>query len=78
VLSIFEWAYVVAYVTFAIGLLSSVARFYSRALVLRSWGWDDTTSCLVLVKHDQLCDVFTVAYFPRSSVLFIKLFCSCF
>jgi hypothetical protein len=53
VLSLFEWAYVVAYITFAIGLLSSIARFYSRGLLLKSWGWDDTASCFVLVHNGQ-------------------------
>ncbi|KAF1810376.1 hypothetical protein P152DRAFT_460492 [Eremomyces bilateralis CBS 781.70] len=47
--NLFELAYVVAYITFAIGTLSSIARFYSRALVVKSWGWDDTASCVVLV-----------------------------
>ena len=46
--SLFVWAYVTAYVTFGIGILSSLARFYSRGLALRLWGWDDTASCLVM------------------------------
>lgn len=47
---LYELAYAVAYITFALGVLSSVARFYSRALVVKSWGWDDTASCAVLVR----------------------------
>ncbi|KAF5009791.1 hypothetical protein FDECE_3998 [Fusarium decemcellulare] len=47
--NLFELSYVVAYITFAIGILSSAARFYSRALVVKSWGWDDWGSCAVLV-----------------------------
>jgi len=52
-IDLYEWAYVVAYITFSIGLLSSIARFYSRALILKSWGWDDTASCAVLVHYGQ-------------------------
>ncbi|CAN9246739.1 unnamed protein product [Alternaria alternata] len=48
-IDLYEWAYVVAYITFSIGLLSSIARFYSRALILKSWGWDDTASCAILI-----------------------------
>lgn len=41
--------YVVAYITFAIGILSLIARFYSRALVIKSWGWDDWASVVVFL-----------------------------
>ncbi|KAL6915402.1 hypothetical protein FSST1_006897 [Fusarium sambucinum] len=44
-------AYVVAYITFAIGVLSSIARFYSRALVIKSWGWDDWASVVVFLVN---------------------------
>lgn len=46
------WAYVTAYITFGIGLLSFVARFVSRRLALGLWGWDDTASCFVMVCQE--------------------------
>lgn len=46
-----ELAYAVAYVTFSIGILSTLLRFYSRALVVKSWGWDDYGSVAVLVSY---------------------------
>ena len=55
------WAYVVAYITFAAGILSSAARFYSRALVVKSWGADDTASCavvLVSIIHQVVLQLF--------------------
>ncbi|KAF4974569.1 hypothetical protein FZEAL_8541 [Fusarium zealandicum] len=42
-------SYAVAYITFAVGLASSILRFYSRALVVKSWGWDDTSACFVMI-----------------------------
>lgn len=42
-------AFAVAYVTFAFGLLTSVFRFYSRAVLVKQWGWDDSFSVLVMV-----------------------------
>jgi hypothetical protein len=47
----FRLGYAVAYITFAVGIVSSLARFYSRALVVRLWGRDDTASCLVFVRR---------------------------
>lgn len=49
--SLYELSYAVAYITFALGILSSIARFYCRALVVKSWGWDDTASGVVLVSR---------------------------
>lgn len=45
----FRLGYAVAYVAFAVGAASSVARFYSRGLVVRLWGWDDSAACVVFV-----------------------------
>ncbi|KAI8943410.1 hypothetical protein NX059_001422 [Plenodomus lindquistii] len=58
---LYELAYAIAYVTFAVGIASSIARFYSRALVLKSWGWDDTASCVVLlvnITHQVVLQLF--------------------
>ena len=47
--NLYQLAYGIAYFTFVVGVLSSFARFYSRALVVKSWGWDDSASCAVFV-----------------------------
>ena len=36
-IGLYELSYAVAYITFALGILSSFARFYSRASVVKSW-----------------------------------------
>ncbi|CAF3466700.1 unnamed protein product [Fusarium graminearum] len=54
-------AYVVAYITFEIGILSLIARFYSRALVIKSWGWDDWASVVVFlinIVHQVVLQLF--------------------
>uniref|UniRef100_A0A4E9EGD4 Uncharacterized protein n=1 Tax=Gibberella zeae TaxID=5518 RepID=A0A4E9EGD4_GIBZA len=54
-------AYVVAYITFAIGILSLIARFYSRALVIKSWDWDDWASVVVFlinIVHQVVLQLF--------------------
>ncbi|KAF5024534.1 hypothetical protein F66182_3297 [Fusarium sp. NRRL 66182] len=49
--SLYVTAYVLAYVTFAVAMVSSFARLYSRALVVKSWGWDDSAFCVVLLDE---------------------------
>ncbi|CAO2654610.1 Nn.00g113430.m01.CDS01 [Neocucurbitaria sp. VM-36] len=47
--NLFEFAYALAYITFVIGTVSVIARFYSRAVLVKSWGWDDTAAIFVLI-----------------------------
>lgn len=47
-------AFVLAYFTFIVGLLTTFLRFYARAFVVKTWGLDDYSSISVLVctiKH---------------------------
>jgi hypothetical protein len=43
-------AFIVAYVTFAVGLLTVFLRIYCRLHVLKSWGWDDYVAVFVGVS----------------------------
>ena len=43
-------AYIVAYTTFAVGLLTVFLRIYCRLHVLKSWGWDDHVAVFVGVS----------------------------
>ena len=41
---------------FALGVLSLLLRFYSRAFVLKRWGLDDTIAVGILVSNLQFGD----------------------
>jgi uncharacterized membrane protein (DUF2068 family) len=47
-------AYIVAYVTFAVGLLTVFLRVYCRLHVLKSWGWDDYVAVFVGVSTTSI------------------------
>lgn len=47
--NIHQLAYAVAYITFLFGLLTSLLRFYSRAVLVKQWGWDDSVSVPMMV-----------------------------
>ncbi|KAF2185245.1 hypothetical protein K469DRAFT_665481 [Zopfia rhizophila CBS 207.26] len=44
-------AYAVAYVTFGFGMISIFLRFYCRAVILKTWGWDDYMAIVVLTVN---------------------------
>lgn len=44
-------AYALAYILFVLGLCTTGLRFYSRAVLMKQWGWDDYSSIVVLVVN---------------------------
>jgi hypothetical protein len=46
-------AYSVAYISFFVGVTSTVLRFYCRRFVLKTWGWDDYVAVVILVSFLQ-------------------------
>ncbi|KUI57492.1 hypothetical protein VP1G_04757 [Cytospora mali] len=44
-------AYAIAYITFFLGLFTTGLRFYSRAVLMNRWGWDDYSSVVVLAAN---------------------------
>ncbi|ROW16852.1 hypothetical protein VPNG_01523 [Cytospora leucostoma] len=44
-------AYAVAYITFIAGLFTTGLRFYSRAVLMKQWGWDDYSSIAVFFAN---------------------------
>lgn len=48
--SLYLFSYVVVWATFVISTSATLLRFYSRAVIVRSWGWDDWGSVAVLAR----------------------------
>ena len=49
-------AYVVASVTFFVGTLTILLRFYCRLAILQTWGLDDWMAILVLVRGNSILE----------------------
>ncbi|KAF3763700.1 hypothetical protein M406DRAFT_332162 [Cryphonectria parasitica EP155] len=47
-LALYDGAYAIAYTTFALGLLTTVLRYYAHLVITKSWGPDDSASVVVL------------------------------
>lgn len=44
-------AYAAVWVSFCLGSIISLIRIYSRAFVVRNWGWDDWCAVVIFVRN---------------------------
>lgn len=45
-------AYAAVWISFCLGSIISLLRIYSRAFVVRNWGWDDWCAVVIFVRNN--------------------------